>query len=227
MIGFEISKRWTSRRCQKKIMLDLIRHFFTNNAISEVIRLKMSSKGDEVTLKEGIMQRYCVLDSDIELGQLSYSSRNYEQLHSLRVKLRNYNISAMSAENHFTDPHYPKDKKLADLDDILTRSIRLTNGFISFAKKRHMRLDENVVRRYIRDYYMDEDRIPKWQKKGKLNNSIKIPLRKPGTERAFYDDETYELMDIEDLLIRERYSYVVLSEPPKVVSSKKTKAVSK
>lgn len=225
MIGFEISERKSSIRCQKKIMLDLIRHFFTNNAISEVIRLKLSSN-DDVTLREGILQRYCVLDSDIDLGQLSYSSKSYEHLHSLRVKLRNYNISAMIAEKHFTDSDYPKDKKLADLDDILSRSIRLTEGFISFAKKRNMKLDDAVVKKYIRDYYMDEDRIPRWQNEGKIDYSIRIPLREPGTKRAFYDDN-YSLSDIEDLLIRERYSYVVLAETRKKASSPKTKTATR
>ena len=212
MIGFEIGNRWTTKRCQKKVILDLVRHFFTNNAISEVIRLKMKGRGS--VLKEGIMQRYCVLDSDIELGQLSYSSRSYEQLHSLRVKLRNYNISALCAEKHFADPDCPVEKRLGDLDDILARSVRLTEGFIEFAQSRRMRIDRDVVKKYILDYYNDKDRIPKWREEGKLNPSVKIPPRESGTKRAYYDD-TYGLSEIENSLIRERYSYVSFSEQAK------------
>ncbi len=212
LIGLEIYNRRTTKKCQERIILDLIRHFFTNNAISEAIRIKMSLASGDITLKEGILQRYCVLDSDIDLGQLSYSAKNYEQLHSLRVKLRNYNITAINAEQHFTDSSYTKAQRIADLDDIMSRSIRLTNGFISFAKKRRMKLNEEVVKKYIRDYYQDEERIPKWKSEGKIDYSIQIPLRQLGTPRAYYDNQPYELEDIEDILIRERYSYVVLNE---------------
>ena len=204
MVCFEIYTRGTNIRCQKKIILDLIRHLFTNNAISEVIRLKISETGDNIHLTEGVFQRYCVLDSDIELGQLSYSAKNYEMLHSLRLKLRNYNIAAEAAEKHWTDPNCSMKTKMADLDDILNRSKRITEGFIEFSNSRGLRIDYSAASKYIRDYY--EERIPEWENENKINHSIKLPIREGC--RFYYDGEHFNLKDIEDVLIRERYSYV-------------------
>ena len=200
MIGLEIFHRRTTRKCQKKIILDLIRHFFTNNAISEVIRMKLPQ--GKAVLMEGIMERYCVLDSDIDLGQLSYSAKSYEQLHSLRVKLRNYNIAARVAEKHFVNADCPRSRRLADLNDILVRSIKLTEGFIDFAKKRHMKIDEGVIKNYIIGYYASKGNevVP--------DCPMQIPEREPGTHRAFYDDAPYGLKAIENRIIHERYAYV-------------------
>ncbi len=204
MVCFEIYTRGTNIRCQKKIILDMIRHLFTNNAISEVIRLKNSETEENVPLTEGIFQRYCVLDSDIELGQLSYSAKNYEMLHSLRLKLRNYNIAAQAAEKHWTDPNCPVKTKMADLDDILNRSKKITEGFIEFSTSRKLNICYSTASQYIRDYY--EKRILEWENENKINHNIEIPNREGN--RSYYDGGHFNLKDIEDVLIRERYSYV-------------------
>lgn len=205
MVGFEIYNRRTTKTCQKKIILDLIRHFLINNAISEVIRLKMEGKSTGSVLREGIMKRFCVLDSDIELGNLSYSSKSYELLHSIRIKLRNYNIAALCAEKHFTNPNCPNSVRLSDLDDIWDRSAKLTEAFMEYAKKRNMGIDKDAIRTYIKEYY--EPRIEKWKKDGKIDENLTIPIRDSET-RTYYDKEPFELKDIVDQLVRVRYSYV-------------------
>ena len=209
MVGSEILKRRTFKACQKKIILDLIRHFLINNVISEVIRMKMTGQDDSSLLRDGIMQRYCVLDSDIELGDLSYSSRSYEQLHSARLKLRNYNIAALCAEKHFTDPGCPISTRLYDLDDIMNRSIKLTDAFLEYATNRKMGIDIEVIRFYIKDYYIP--RIKKWKEEGKIDENLVVPQRDSGN-RAYYDKEPFGLKDIVDDLIRERYSYVTFNK---------------
>ena len=206
MVGYELFKRHTSKRCQKSIILDIIRHLFTNNAISEVIRMKLQTNGNK-PLKDGIMQRFCVLSTDIELSQFSYSAKNYEQLHSLKIKLRNYNVAALSAERMMTDARCPLKMKMEELDDILYRSMRLTEGFLVFAKARRLRIDKKVVEKYITDYYNEIDRIPKWKELGKIDINAKIPERKSGSARAFYDD-VFGLKGIMNCVVRERISYV-------------------
>jgi hypothetical protein len=215
LVCFEIYTRGTNVRCQKKIIFDLIRHLFTNNAISEVMRLKYPEFGKNTTLSKGIFLRYCVLDSDIELGQLSYSDRNYEMLHSLRLKLRNYNIAAQAAEEHWTDPICPIDIKMADLDDILHRSKKISEDFIEFSKSRRLRINHSTASQYIREYY--EKRIPKWKEENKIDYSIKIPNREG--ENAYYDGEDFKLKEIEDTLIRERYSYVKFVKSVSVIKT--------
>ena len=106
------------------------------------------------------------------------------------------------AEKHFVNADCPRSRSLADLDDILVRSIKLTEGFIDFAKKRHMKIDEGVIKNYIIDYYASKGNevVP--------DCPMQIPEREPGTHRAFYDDAPYGLKAIENRIIHERYAYV-------------------
>lgn len=207
----EVRKFVVGRKCQKRIIQDLIRHLFINNVISEAIKIRLDESN--ATIPKGILQRYCVLDSDIELQQLSFKAKNYEMLHSIRVKLRNYNISALEAEKHFTSSKSLKSIKLSDLDDIMTRSKRISKELIRYANSRYMRLSEDSIGKYIYEYYMDSERIPKYEREGKMDNSIVIPDRTG--DWAFYDNLinekscSFNLKEIEDKMIRYRYKTYV------------------
>ena len=206
IIGFlsiinEFKKHKTSRECQEKIILDLIRHFFINNAITEAIRYRISQA--TYSHKEGILDRFCVLDSDIELKNLPYTAENYEMLHSLRVRLRNYNSVALIAERHFCDKTYKDSTKIEDLDEIWERSVKLTKDFIEYAKSVKLHIDEDVVRTYIADYYNRPNRIPEWKSKGLLDYSIQL-LPRSGSYRPFYDEKPYFLSEIMDACILHR-----------------------
>lgn len=205
---FALRKRRINKACQTRILMDMIRHMFTNSTISEVIRLKMSALPKGATLKEGVMERYCFLDSDIELSNLNFSAKSYEKLHSIKLRLKNYNSVARIAEKHFTDPKCPDTIRLADLDDLWERSIRLTEGIIQYAEKVGLQLDAGSIRKYIIDYHNQEDYIPKWIAGNKLNNDIVIPKRE-ALPRSYYDGQgSPELTDIFDKCMRYRYGFI-------------------
>ena len=199
-------KRIVNRRCQKRIIMDMIRHMFTNNTISEVIRLKHPKTGKAV-LKEGVMERYCFLDSDIELANMNFTAKSYERLHSLRLRLKNYNSVVLVAEKHFTDPNCPIDIRMEDLDDIWERSARLTNGFLEYANKVGLHITKNDISTFIRVYHNEQDRIPAWKAANQLDEDVDLPNR-DNTARAYYDKEPYNLQDIVDTCIRYRSGFV-------------------
>ena len=215
-------KEWKKTKveegCQKRIIMDMIRHMFTNNSISEVIRLKYPPEGKSV-LKEGVLDRYCFLESDIELKNMDFSEESYEYLHSLKLRLKNYNSVAIIAERHFTDPNCPKSVRLEDLNDIWERSIRLTEGFLEYAKAVGLNLSKKDISDYIRTYHNKEDRIPAWKKENIINYKLILPPRK-GTGRSYYDKEPYLLGDILDTCIRYRASIIYFRVNP---DSKKTR----
>ena len=148
VLAIEWWKRKVNKGCQRRILLDIIRHMFTNNSISEGIRLKYPPSG-RCVLKEGLLERFCFLDSDIELSNMNFTEKSYDRLHSLRLRLKNYNSVAMLAEKHFTDPDCPREERLEDLDDIWKRSIRLTVGFMKYADM----VGLNITSKDISDYY--------------------------------------------------------------------------
>lgn len=80
-------------------------------------------------------------------------------------------------------------------------------------KSRYMRLSEDSIGKYIYEYYMDSERIPKYEKEGKMDNSIVIPDRTG--DWAFYDNLinekscSFNLKEIEDKMIRYRYKTYV------------------
>ena len=146
-IFYELWKSKTSRECQEKIILDLIRHMFVNSAISEAIRYRLSR--NEYEHKDGVLARFCVLDSDMALTNLPLTAKNYEQLHELQLLLRNYNSVAQYAEKHFADKELSAEQKMKDLDELVSRSVRLTNEFLAYAKHVGLRLDHSTVIDYI------------------------------------------------------------------------------
>lgn len=199
-------KRIVNKECQKRIIMDMIRHMFTNNTISEVIRLKYPKTGKAV-LKEGVMERYCFLDSDIELANMNFTAKSYELLHSLRLRLKNYNSVVIIAEKHFTDPNCPKEIRMEDLDDIWERSARLTKGFLEYSNKVGLHISQEDISTFIRLYHNEQDQIPAWKAANKLDKEMELPNRE-NTARAFYDRDPYNLQDIVDTCIRYRSGFV-------------------
>ena len=201
----EIRRRRTSKNCQARIITDLIRHFFINNAISEAIRELLEaadSRKETFLLREGVLSRYCVLDSDIELNRLSASAQNYDNLHELQFLLRNYNITCHVAEKHFTQAEYSNKEKLADLDEIWERSKRLTERFIDFDKISNLKVSTKSITQYIRHHYTNIE-----------NDSCEetgcaIPERPANSVRACFDNAPFNLTDIFNEQVLKRKSYV-------------------
>lgn len=204
----EINRRRTSKKCQAKIIKDLIRHFFVNNAISEVVNHLITQPGNsQIIFREGIFRRFCVLDSDIELGKLSFSEKNYDELHELQLLLRNYNITCLIAEKHFTSPDYSEKERLTDLNDIWERSTKLTERFLNFAKISNLAVTREIVSDYIRHHYTNIE-------VSTLNENeyiIECGKRAKGSMRAYYDSHPYNLTKMFNDVINRKYAYVTAS----------------
>lgn len=194
-----IRDRKISKECQKKILLDLIRHNFTTNTHVEAIRCNMGDSSVGKTLKEGILERFCFLDSDLELSGMRFTDKSFEILHSIRELMRNYNSVAMIAERHFADPSCSDEIRVEDLDEIWDRAIELSKKILDYAEDAELGLSTKDANDYIRQYYMKPDRIPKWKKEGRLNMTVSIPDR---TKRPYYDKNPFDLTDIMDACIR-------------------------
>lgn len=206
IIGFwsvnrEFRKMKITKNCQAKIIIDMVRHFFINNAISEAIRMQLD-EGEHAALKEGILEKYCVLESDIELANLNYTDKSYDKLHNLRYLLRNYNIVARLAEKHLTDPECPLAEKLADLDELWDRSARLTNSFIQFAKEAGLNVSEDIIRDYIVEYFTCDERA----NIADPELLTRLPQRPADSSRRLYDS-TPALTKIFNEQIATRVSY--------------------
>ncbi len=197
--------------CRKKILLDLTRHIFTINSYAEAIRYNMATSGDGKVLREGILERFAFIDADLELSKLRFSDKSYEKLHSMQEKMRNFNSAVNIAERHFTDSCCPNDIRVEDLDDICNRSIELSNDIILYSQKAEVNLTEDEIKKYIREYYLYDSRIPKWEKEGKINRNIK-PLKRDSENRSYYDS-TFLLTDIYDDCIRCRINKVKFHAP--------------
>ena len=199
--------RRVGKRCQRSIFLDLMRHIFTVLTHIEAIRAHMNngnSKGK--TLREGMIERFCFIDSDLELSGTRFTARSFEKLHSIREKMRNYNSVSMIAEKHFTDSICPEDIREEDLEDLWHRSRELAKDILEYTEKARLHLSETEISTYIRTYYNKEDRIPKWKKEGKIDMTAELPDR--DQNHALFDQEGFGLTDIMDTCIRARLNKV-------------------
>jgi len=200
--------RYVEKECQKKVFLDLFRHLFTINTHAEAIRVNMRMKQlSNNILTEGTLERLCFIDYDLELNNMRLTSRSYELLHCIREKMRNFNSVCMIAERHFTDPACPDVVRTDDLNNIWNRSVELSNDIFKYTENAGISFTTDDVSDYIREYYTDTDRIPKWIKEGKLNQTVTLPDRiQEG--RSYYDNYDFRLTDIMDYCIRCRIDKV-------------------
>ncbi len=125
-IFFYYQKIRISKQCQKKIITDLIRHFYINCVIIEIIRAKLTKEKFKIRPTDGVFSRFAVLDTDMCLDRFSVNSRSFERLHEICLLFRNYNIVANVAEKHFADPKISAELKRQDMTDLFSRAVKVT-----------------------------------------------------------------------------------------------------
>lgn len=205
--------RNVEKKCQRKILLDLLRHLFTNNTHAEAIRINIKNEKENrqnEVLTEGVLERFCFIDYDLELNNIRFTSNSYERLHSIREKMRNYNSVCMIAEKHFAIPNCPENVLIEDLDSIWNRSVELSNDILQYSRAAQLNISSNDVCDFIREYYSDSNRIPKWIKDKKLKIDASLPSRL--IEGRIYYDYFFQLSDIMDACIRSRIEKVKFKE---------------
>ena len=101
-----------SRSCQRRIIIDLIRHFFVNMAIVEAVKHQLKNK--KIKPAEGVFARLATLDTDMNLDRLVPNAENYETIHNLSLSMRNYNLYVNMVEEHFRVAPKPSINGLID-----------------------------------------------------------------------------------------------------------------
>lgn len=117
-------KRSVSSKWREQVVLDLIRHFFINNAISDAIRIKGKKPWP------GVISRYATLQSDMELAKFSYDANFYSRIHRLSIFIRNYNSVIEHAERNLQLETYDFKQLTVDLKDLSARSLIITEELI-------------------------------------------------------------------------------------------------
>lgn len=171
---WEYCRRRTTKAWQKKIVLDLIRHFLVNNAIIEIIRSKTEDMPDTYHPIEGVLSRFATLDSDTDLARFAVNEFNYEKIHNLSLKIRNYNNYVTILDKHLCDSSYPRETKSLELADVFRRSVDISQKLFELCKLLDAELKSEDVHNYIEKEKYGESEIEKWRRNGQYCEDFRI-----------------------------------------------------
>ncbi len=138
-----------SKQCQKKIIIDLIRHLYINCVIIEIIRAKLTKKKFTIRPTDGVFSRFAVLDTDMCLDRFSVNSRNFVMIHEICLLFRNYNIVAGVAEKHFADPNISVDLKKQDMTDLFSRAVKVTKMLFDLNESLKLGITKESIVRFL------------------------------------------------------------------------------
>lgn len=119
-----------SREAQKNLLLDLVRHFYRNLVITYTIKTKLEEIGYEGYPSEEHLIKLKVPMENIHLEAFYGRDKEYEVMHDLYLKLRNYNEEINVACTHFKDANLSKETKKRDLDTLLLKPSFLTERIL-------------------------------------------------------------------------------------------------
>lgn len=197
-------QRKTNKSWQRKIVLDLLRHFMVNNAIVEVVRSRMQGQPNTFHPVEGVFSRFATLDSDMDLARFAVTESNYETIHHLSLLIRNYNDFVRLADKHFCDGDYPAESKERELDEILKRSIQICKGLKILCTMQDVELTPEIITGYITDSCYGKSVIDDWKTKGLYVDDFPVPER--DYPESYYDE--LGLTEIFKHLIRHKAAVV-------------------
>lgn len=150
-IFFYYKKIKISKECQQKIINDLIRHFFINCVIIEIIRARLEKEKFAVRPTDGVFSRFAVLDTDMCLDRFSVNSRNFEMIHEISLLFRNYNIVAGVAEKQFADDRIPNELKIQVLNDLFFRAVKATKLLFKLSNCLKLGVDEKKAASFLKE----------------------------------------------------------------------------
>ena len=150
-IFFYYRKIRISKHCQKKIIVDLIRHLYINCVIIEIIRARLTKEKFTIRPTDGVFSRFAVLDTDMCLERFSVNSRNFEMMHEICLLFRNYNIVAGVAEKHFADPKISVDLKKQDMIDLFSRAVKITERLFTLSDSLKLGITQKMIVRFLEE----------------------------------------------------------------------------
>lgn len=119
-----------SREAQRNLLLDLVRHLYRNLVITYTIKTKLEDIGYKGYPSEEHLIKLKVPMENIHLEAFYGRDKEYEVMHDLYLKFRNYNEEIDVACMHFKDASLPRETKLRDLDTLLFKPSFLTKRII-------------------------------------------------------------------------------------------------
>ena len=209
VIWSELNQRRYTKKRQGLFIKDLIRHLFANAAIMETLQLKSNSQWDKVHPADGVFSRFAVLESDLSLGDIRVKDNQFLKLHSLKIFLRNYNITASIAESTFSCQSIPSKDKNALIDELWKRTKRLVEELLDLgiaAKLLSGSIDQpeeaqKEVAVFIKDYYSKDNA-----------DITPLPIFDRDGSRALFDNLGFGLKDEMDKTITRRMNDIRIIE---------------
>lgn len=224
-------KRSVSAKWRENVVLDLIRHFFINNSISDTILIKGQKPWP------GVISRFATLQTDTELAKFSYDEKYYSRIHRLCLFIRNYNSVVEFTEANLSHDDYPIDELKTDLADLSARSLIITDELIDLCNALssksllsffgfHKKISEESLKDYrnnqgkahtslityskLRAFLLSEysdSKVDGWKKKGYYDSEVKIADFEKDSPGDFYGKTLSLRGRYEDLI---RYNYTRL-----------------
>ncbi len=152
-ILFEFINNYKSKKCKKVLIRDLIRHFFSNSSIIEVVRLNQGRFRFKGFLDPSIFKRLPTLEQDILFNNYYLDPDNYYLIHRISQKIRNYNVTSEIVSERFNRQDIDIEVKKADLLELLDRSSLICEGLIELLviqeRKNELRLKNTRCLRWI------------------------------------------------------------------------------
>lgn len=155
---FDIRRRKVTTKCQKLVVIDLVRHFAINLAILEGVKLKMK---EDKRPEEGTFMRFATLDSDVDLGRLSVTAANYENIHAASLSIRNFNLETQIVDRHFVEAKTISGNRLLvdDIENIDKRMRDIIKKLWVVQNAMGYALVEERIGRYFVERYSRYDRF--------------------------------------------------------------------
>lgn len=119
-----------SREAQKNLLLDLVRHLYRNLVITYTIKTKLEDINYGGYPSEEHLIKLKIPMENIHLEAFYGRDKEYEVMHDLYLKLRNYNEEIDVACVHFKDASLSKETKKRDLDTLLFKPSFLTERIL-------------------------------------------------------------------------------------------------
>lgn len=175
-IIYEYRKIRHNQYCQVQVIEEIMRYLYVNDIIIEVLRLKMESRGWNGRPHQAVLRRFNFIDMDLSISNFAVTSKSYHLIHEFQLFLRNYNIMAEVATQHFDNIEEDKRVKVNDLFDLQDRSRRI------FARvdvlRKHLGLPirqvEDVIRSNYRGYF-DNTKVVLSDEEKKIVERVVVP----------------------------------------------------
>ena len=176
LLGYEYYRRQVSKKCQKRIILDLIRHLMVNNAIIEVIKGKLTGN-PYYKPQRGVFERFATLESDVDLGRFSVNAKNYEIIHNLSLKIRNYNSVVCILDENFRNTNISPTVLDKGMDDVFYRAVEVSKDLLKLSRNIGIEITDEELHTYICVEQYGQEWLHKQMAKGKFNEGFAIPSR--------------------------------------------------